>query len=192
MSHTLIVEEKVDGANFGISFDRAGNIQLQNRGSYLIEPYLGQWKKISVWLQGKLEQLFDALEDDLILFGEWCYAKHSISYNNLPDWFLGFDIFEKNGSQFWSVEKRNILLKKVGIPPVPKLAEGKFNLIELEQFLSRSLLSAEPAEGLYLRVENNNRLVDRAKLVRPAFIQAVTEHWSKKQIQANILRRNNE
>ena len=99
LSHTLIVEEKIDGANLGISFDESGNIQLQNRGSYLLEPYIGQWKKIHGWLQGKLDPLFDALEDDLILFGEWCYAKHSIYYNKRPDWFLGFDIFEKKKSQ---------------------------------------------------------------------------------------------
>jgi hypothetical protein len=31
----LVVEEKIDGANCGISFDRAGRLWLQSRGHYL-------------------------------------------------------------------------------------------------------------------------------------------------------------
>ena len=31
----LVVEEKVDGANAGIRFDRAGILKLQSRGHYL-------------------------------------------------------------------------------------------------------------------------------------------------------------
>ncbi len=188
LSHKLVVEEKIDGANLGISFDTAGNIRLQNRGSYLAEPFIGQWNKLPVWLQGKVDALFDVLEDEFILFGEWCYAKHSIAYSRLPGWFLGFDILDKKEQKFLSVEKRNTLFSRIGIPPVPKLAEGKFTLKELQQLLSHSLLSSELAEGLYLRFESENRLVSRAKLVRAEFVQSIADHWSKSQIQVNVLR----
>lgn len=46
LNHELVIEEKVDGANLGISFDSLGNVRLQNRGSYLHAPYSGQWKKL--------------------------------------------------------------------------------------------------------------------------------------------------
>lgn len=187
LSHKLIVEEKIDGANLGISFDDGGNLFLQNRGSYLDKPFSGQWKKLPDWLQVKSELLFDALEDQLILFGEWCYARHSVSYSKLPSWFLGFDILEKRTLIFWSAKKRNSLLKKIDIPPVPLLANGHFSFSELEELLASSKLSSEPAEGIYLRYERDGRLVSRAKLVRPAFIQAVNKHWSKSQIRPNTL-----
>lgn len=38
LRHELVVEEKIDGANLGISFDNSGNFQAQNRGSYLQFP----------------------------------------------------------------------------------------------------------------------------------------------------------
>ncbi len=31
LQHALTIEEKVDGANLGISFDKEGNVQFQNR-----------------------------------------------------------------------------------------------------------------------------------------------------------------
>ena len=46
LRHSLVVEEKVDGANLGISFDSEGNIRAQNRGAYLYPPRSGQWKKL--------------------------------------------------------------------------------------------------------------------------------------------------
>lgn len=33
----IVVEEKVDGANTGISFDNSGNLLLQSRGHFLME-----------------------------------------------------------------------------------------------------------------------------------------------------------
>ncbi|HEB69713.1 MAG TPA: DNA ligase [Desulfobulbus sp.] len=187
LRHKLIVEEKIDGANLGISFDKGGNLLLQNRGGYLDKPFTGQWKKLPDWLHVKADLLFDALEDRLILFGEWCYARHSVSYSKLPSWFLGFDVLEKKTRNFWPVKKRDNLLKKAGIPAVPLLANGHFSFPELEELLACSKLSSEPAEGIYLRYERDGRLVSRAKLVRPAFIQAVNEHWSKSQIRPNTL-----
>ncbi len=187
LSHNLIVEEKIDGANLGISFDGEGDILLQNRGSYLSKPFTGQWKKLPDWLRVKSDLLFDALEDRLILFGEWCYARHSVSYSKLPSWFLGFDILEKKTLVFWPVNKRNNLLGKIGIPAAPLLTNGHFSFPELEELLTCSKLSSEPAEGIYLRYERDGKLVSRAKLVRPAFIQTVNEHWAKSQIQPNTL-----
>ena len=44
------------------------------------------------------DSLYEILDQDTILFGEWLYAKHSISYNNLPDYFLAFDLYNKKKS----------------------------------------------------------------------------------------------
>lgn len=85
LRHSLVVEEKVDGANLGISFDSEGNIRAQNRGAYLYPPRSGQWKKLDDWLEPRLDMLFEILSEKFILFGEWCYAQHSIFYDRLPD-----------------------------------------------------------------------------------------------------------
>jgi ATP-dependent RNA circularization protein (DNA/RNA ligase family) len=187
LAREIVVEEKIDGANLGVFFDKDGELHLLNRGSYLFPPFTGQWKKIGEWLSSKWNVLFDTLGIDKILFGEWCYAKHSVAYDALPDWFLSFDIFDKTFQRFWSVSRRKALLKESGIFQVPELARGVFNLRELESFMSKSRVSNESLEGLYLRRDEGDWLCERAKLVRPAFIQAIEEHWSRAPIHPNRL-----
>jgi len=187
LRHELVVEEKVDGANLGISFDESGNIRAQNRGAYLQFPYLGQWKKLSSWLAPKTDALFEQLTDRYILFGEWCYAQHSVIYDRLPDWFLGFDIFDKKDQMFFSCRRRDEMFRRLGIVSVPFLGRGHYSLNKLKGFLAKSRLREGSAEGAYLRFDKGNWLAQRAKLVRPEFIQTIGEHWSRKRIHPHRL-----
>lgn len=187
LNNRLIVEEKVDGANLGISFNEKGEIRAQNRGAYLNLPGKGQWKKLGEWLKLRADALFDQLGDHQILFGEWCYAQHSVPYDCLPDWFLGFDVYDLDASRFLSCERRDKILRAVGIAAVPTLGKGRLTLADLTSLLSKSHLGHVPAEGLYLRVEGADWLLQRAKLVRPAFIQLLNEHWSRSAIKPNRL-----
>lgn len=187
LRHELTVEEKVDGANLGISFDADGNIRVQNRGEYLHLPGSGQWKKLGEWLAPRTDALFENLTDRLILFGEWCYAQHSVFYDRLPNWFLGFDIFDKQVGFFLSASLRDELFNKMKIDPVPTIRHGQFTLEALIRFLSKSKLSNKQAEGLYLRFDQDEWLVQRAKLVRPAFIQPLEQHWARSAIKPNRL-----
>jgi len=185
LGHKLVVEEKVDGANLGISFDSNGNIRAQNRGAYLSLPSLGQWKKLLEWLSPKEDILFDHLIDRYILFGEWCYAQHSVFYDRLPDWFLGFDIYDKQVGHFLSTDKRDAFFREMEISKVPFIAHGHFTFSDLKEFLSFSRLGDQLAEGLYLRFDQDNRLVQSTKLVRSDFIQSIEQHWSRSGIKKN-------
>ena len=187
LKHELVVEEKVDGANLGISFDSEGNIRAQNRGAYLHLPSTGQWKKLAEWLAPRTDALFEQLTDRYILFGEWCYAQHSVVYHRLPDWFLGFDIYDKSTDLFFSCTRRDEIFRTISISQVPRVDHGHFTLSELSELLSQSQITDKPAEGLYLRSDQGDWLVQRAKLVRPAFIQSVKQHWSSSGIKANRL-----
>lgn len=187
LQQCLVVEEKVDGANLGISFDSEGNIRAQNRGAYLHLPGSGQWKKLDAWLASRVDALFEHLSDHLIMFGEWCYAQHSVSYDRLPDWFLAFDIYEREFGRFLSTAHRNRLLDQMHISRVPVLAHGRFSYPEIQKILSQSMLSDQPAEGIYLRIDHGDWLEQRAKLVRPEFVQAVEQHWSRSAIRPNHL-----
>lgn len=188
LKHELVVEEKVDGANLGISFDSEGNIRAQNRGAYLHLPGTGQWKKLTEWLSPKTELFFEQLTDRYILFGEWCYAQHSVIYDRLPDWFLGFDILDKMNSRFLSCSRRDRVFHNLGIFQVPLIKRGRFSLTDLKMLLAQSQLGDKPAEGLNLRVDKGDWLELRAKLVRPAFVQSMDQHWSRTGIKPNQLR----
>ncbi len=187
LQHNLVIEEKIDGANLGISFDSWGNIQAQNRGAYLQLPRAGQWKKLDNWLAQRTDTLFEHLLDQFILFGEWCYAQHSVFYDRLPDWFLAFDIYDKRADRFLSSKRRDLLFRKMNLAQVPVLARGHFTYSELCNLLSLSKFGNQPAEGIYLRFDQADWLVQRAKLVRSTFIQTVEEHWSRSAMRPNQL-----
>lgn len=188
LTHEVTVEEKVDGANLGLSFDAHGNIRAQNRGAYLRLPGSGQWKQLGEWLAFHTDTLFEHLSDRYILFGEWCYARHSIFYDRLPDWFLAFDIYDREAGRFLATARRDRLLAEMHISKVPAIAHGRFTYPEIENLLSLSKLTDQPAEGIYLRIDHGEWLEQRAKLVRPAFIQAVEQHWSRSDIRPNRLK----
>jgi hypothetical protein len=187
LRHELTAEEKVDGANLGLSFDREGNLRVQNRGAYLQLPAAGQWKGLGEWLASRTDRFFDHLTGQYILFGEWCYARHSVSYDRLPDWFLGFDVYDKQASRFLACVPRNELFAKMQIARVPIVGRGHYSLADLTKLLSRSRLSGQLAEGLYLRRDQGDWLLQRAKLVRPAFMQGLEQHWSRSAIRPNHL-----
>ena len=188
LCHELVVEEKIDGANLGISFDSDGNIRAQNRGAYLELPGSGQWKKLAEWLALKTETFFEHLFDRYILFGEWCYARHTVFYDRLPDWFLGFDIYDRETGRFLSCGRRDEFFRTIRICPVPTISCGHFTLSELSELLLQSKLGDHSAEGIYLRSDRGGWLVQRAKLVYPAFIQSIEQHWSRKNIEPNRLK----
>ncbi|MBK6528319.1 MAG: RNA ligase family protein [Deltaproteobacteria bacterium] len=184
----VIVEEKVDGANVGISLDDAGELRAQNRGTYLTRASCHpQFKLLFRWMDERKEALTEALFPDGMLFGEWAYAVHSVRYARLPDWFMGFDVFDRAERVFWSVERRDGLLRAVDAVAVPRLGAGRFDLTGLRGLLRTSRLGDAPAEGLYVRRDEAGRLGARAKLVRPEFTQAIEEHWSRRAMEINGL-----
>ena len=115
LSHVVVVEEKVDGANIGISLSAGDELRVQNRGAFLAWDSLHpQFKPLPRWLQAHRLALTDALGSNLILFGEWCYARHSIHYTRLPDWFLAFDVYDRSVGKFWSADRRDAFVRTTG------------------------------------------------------------------------------
>ena len=53
----VAAEEKVDGANLGLSLGPDGRIRAQSRGHYLDARTEGQWKPLWRWLAGRQERL---------------------------------------------------------------------------------------------------------------------------------------
>lgn len=189
LSGEVVVEEKVDGANIGFSVDARGEVRVQSRGSYLNPDHAHpQFRPLWGWLRAREAALADALGPDRILFGEWCYAVHSVVYEALPDWFLGFDVYDRPVGKFWDSARRDALLKSLRLHPVPRIARGHFTLEEIERLLSSaSQVGAVAIEGVIVRQESGGFTVARAKLVRPEFTRAIGEHWSRGPLRRNSL-----
>ncbi|MBM7112850.1 RNA ligase family protein [Archangium primigenium] len=188
LASEVLVEEKVDGANLGLSVSASGELQAQNRGSYLGTHAPAQFQPLWAWLDTRRAALTQALGSHLILFGEWCFAVHSIHYDALPDWFLAFDLYDRQAGRFWSSRRRDAWLDALGLARVPAIARGRFTLEDLRGMLGTSRLTQAPLEGLYVRRDEGDFLAARAKLVRADFVQAIGEHWSSRPLQRNTRR----
>lgn len=185
----LEVEEKIDGANLGFTLDNDLRLRAQNRGSYIdLENPPPQFKGLGKWLAhgGRGEKILDVLFPNKALFGEWCYATHSLKYNSLPDLFLAFDILDLRSMRFLSRLRRVNALVGSDIISVPLLGEGHMDLDDLKAMLGgTSAYSNKMAEGLYVRLDGPEWLIQRAKLVHPSFTQAIDEHWSGRMLELN-------
>ena len=191
----VVVEEKLDGANLGFSMSPNGDLLAQNRGQYLHAPHAGQFARLPEWLLLHGDKLRAALaapaSAGLMLFGEWCAARHSLGYDHLPDWFLLFDVYDRGQGRFWSTSRRNVLAATLGLATVPRLLEGRFTTSLLKDTLSdqRSQFRQGALEGVVIRRESAEWCEARAKLVRPEFTQTIGEHWSRRRIEWNRLGR---
>ena len=187
----VVVEEKLDGANLGLSLAPQGGIRAQNRGQYLAMPCGGQFARLPGWLAAHEAALADVLTPDMILFGEWCAARHALDYDALPDWFVLFDVCERQAQRFWSSPRRNALAAAAGLTTAPCLHAGPITLAGLvEDCLSQPSCCRQgnqPLEGVVVRREDEAWCLARAKLVRPAFTQAIDEHWRARALQWNRL-----
>lgn len=217
----LVVEEKLDGANSAVSFDAAGHLLLQSRGHFLSGgPRERHFALFKAWAASHQARLFEVLGSRYVMFGEWLYAKHTLFYDILPHYFLEFDVLDTRLGQFLSTERRRALLAGLPIVSAPVLFAGPAprpdalrSLIGPSRFktenwrehlredaVSQGLdptLAAEQTdastemEGLYLKVEAGDVVVERYKLVRESFRTAVRDaesHWLERPIVPNRLR----
>ena len=119
-----VIEEKLDGANAGISFDAEAGLRLQSRGHFLVGGAREKhWDLFKRWARTHTAALAARTGGGLTLYGEWLYAKHTIFYDLLPHYFLEFDIRDATGA-FWSTERRRAHLAGSPVVSVPVLWEG--------------------------------------------------------------------
>lgn len=184
---SVVVEEKLDGANLGLSLGPDGIVRVQNRGQYLAKPFSGQFARLASWLPPLENTLIETLGENLILFGEWCAARHSLDYSRLPDWFLAFDVYDRAESRFWSTSRRDKLASQIAVSTAPKIHAGPANMAELKKLVltESSHFRSGALEGIVIRKESSEWLESRAKLVHPNFTQAITEHWSRRGLHWN-------
>ncbi len=215
----LVIEEKIDGANCGISFDAGGLLHLQSRGHYLEGgPRERQFDLLKMWANSISGALFETLGSRYVMYGEWMYAKHTMFYDQLPHYFLEFDVLDQERDMFLSTPERRRLLDGLPVESVPVLrSEG--SPCELEPLIQPSLYKSRQwretlerqiaatgqtservlaetdlsplAEGLYVKWEEDGQVKGRYKYVRASFLTAILDsgsHWQSRPILPNLLR----
>ena len=216
----LIVEEKLDGANSAVSFDVDGSLLLQSRGHFLNGGGRERhFALLKTWAAAHAHVLHPVLGHRFVIYGEWMYAKHTVFYDRLPHYFMEFDVLDRNTGVFLSTSARRSLLTGLPIMPVPVVHEGEISSVDHLSSMTRptpyksanwrdalvkaaELSGSRPdmvdqqtedsdlAEGLYIKQEDADHVVDRFKFVRADFLQAIAAsdgHWHDRPILPNTL-----
>lgn len=170
----VVITEKMDGENTTMYRDHihARSIDSKHHAS-------------RDWVKGFHGQIKHIIPEGWRICGENMFAQHSISYTDLPSYFLGFAIFnEQNIMLDWN----NTILwfKVLGIDPVNVLWNGYFNDLH---FHKRMPMAYE--EGYILRIAGSIKFEDfqtyTGKWVRSNHVQT-DEHWMHKKIVQNSMK----
>jgi len=192
----VVITEKLDGENTTLYNDyyHARSIDSKDHPS---RHYVKQLHS----------QIKREIPDGWRIVGENLFAQHSIAYDELPDYFMVFAIFnDKNECLSWSETKEYCEL--LGLHTVPELYVGKWD----EQLIRKlwNGIGAFPtfetdkqnpvfpcdffpcqAEGFVVRLAGEFSVHDFshsvAKMVRPNHVKT-DSHWMEKTVIQNLLK----
>lgn len=174
----IVVQEKIDGANFSIKYDdESDSVMAFSRKKTLdfINDLRGAWK----WSQKLDKELIrNVLGSHLILFGEWLVS-HTVVY---PDdkyknaYF--YDVYDVEEQKYLNQDEVERIIRKLGLIYVPVFYKGEFQSWEhLKQFVGRTDLGGEYGEGIV--VKNMTRLNDPNTRL-PFYTKIVCDNFSEK------------
>ncbi len=172
----VVVTEKMDGENTTLYRDGLHARSIDSANS---NHPSRDWVK-AVW--GTIRH---DIPEGMRICGENLYAKHSIYYNNLPSYFMVFNIWKGDKCLNWAetIEWCDLL----NLNLVPVLYHGLY-----DEKLIHDIWTDLPyeSEGYVIRIEEEFYRDDFwksiAKYVRPNHVQT-TEHWLNKDIIPNGL-----
>lgn len=172
----VIVTEKMDGENTTIYSDyyHARSLDSKHRDyhSYLLSKTIPS-------VQGFIPPTYRVC-------GEYLYAKHSIGYDNLSDYFLAFSIWDNNKCLDWN--NFEALCSEWGLHTVPVLYKGIYDEKLIKEIAEKTVTKG--GEGIVCRIADSFYYDDFskniAKYVRKNHVQT-DKHWSTQVIEKNKL-----
>ena len=187
INQPIVITEKMDGSNTSLEHD--GCFARTHSGPPSHVSFDGL-KALHASLKYKIP-------DNIQLFGEWCFALHSIAYSELPGYFLLFNVRDLSSNIGWaSWEEVEMWAEEIGVPTVPVLFKGQVDSEQKLQELVESLM-IQPShcggirEGVVTRIQNSfsdDKFSSCVlKCVRANHVQT-SEHWKDQEITKNKLK----
>lgn len=174
----IVVQEKIDGANFSIRYDKeTDTIKSFGRKKELdLDNNLrGAWE----WSQELNKELIkEVLGTNLVLFGEWL-VRHTIVYPN-DKWQNAyfFDVWNLEEEKYLEQDKVEDIVKRLGLIYAPVFYKGEFESWEhLKQFIGKTDLGGDSGEGIV--VKNMTRLNNPNKRL-PFYTKIVADKFAEK------------
>lgn len=182
----IVVTEKMDGSNVCME---SKNCFARTHSGPPDHPSFDAFKQLHGMVRTRIP-------DRLQIFGEWCYALHSISYDRLPgSYFLMFGARNLNTNTWLSWDEVEMWAEELEVPTVPVLTftevQTEIDLKKLtENLCSQSSAYGDLREGVVVRVVREFINSDFCKLagkwVRKNHV-ITDSHWSHQTIVRNKL-----
>lgn len=173
----VVVTEKMDGENATLY-----------RNCYHARSIDSKHHVSRDWIKSFHSTVKNSIPENWRICGENLYAEHSIKYDNLPSYFMGFSVWtDENICLSW--EDTIEWFELIGVVPVNVWWLGAF-----EDFMSRHTefdnRASDHVEGYVIRIAEafpfNNFENSVGKFVRKGHVQT-SEHWMHKPVIANKL-----
>lgn len=173
------VQEKIDGANMGVSWLNDGPVlrnrkHILNKGySKIKTPAKKQFTSAWNWIhkhESDIKKAEKIWESPITIFGEYMWAKHSIEYNKLPDWFIAYDIWSVNDEKFLSPIMVDQILSQTSIKyikPIETTLNSVQDIISLSEM--ESSYRDGIVEGIVIKTSNGDFLNQSWKVVNSKF-----------------------
>lgn len=169
----VVVTEKMDGENSTIYRDyyHARSLDSKHRDYHS-------------WLLSYMKSFQFMIPETMRICGEYLYAKHSIGYDNLENYFQVFSIWDNDICLDWENTKE--LCEIFGLTMVPELYCGEYDE-EIIKKIAKDVV-ARGGEGIVVRniekFKYENFGENIAKYVRLNHVQT-DKYWSFQKIEIN-------
>jgi RNA ligase-like protein len=173
----VVFTEKMDGEN----------TTIHQSGCHARSPDSG-YHASRDWMKAFSAGISPSLSENERIVGEYLFARHSVAYENLRSYFIGFAWIVDGTFQAWDTTLDRF--ETLGIQPVSVLHRGPFNDTAVNAVLTDLDLSKQ--EGFVVRTTSDFHEADMsthvAKYVRADHVQSET-HWMHAEIVRNGLLR---
>lgn len=172
----IVITEKMDGENSTIypNYYHARSLDSKHKDYH------------SYLLTNILPKIQYQIPSDFHICGEYLYAKHSIQYFDLKDYFLVFSIWDKNICLSWDETKEYAELLNLSL--VPELYRGIYNEQIVKEIAEKVVNKGR--EGIVIRLTSSFLYEDFGesigKYVRKNHVQT-DKHWTLDKIIKNEL-----
>ena len=192
LGQRIIISEKLDGGSACFTDE---NVYARSHSGSPTHPSFDLAKQYH-------SQIKHLIGKDTSVFGEWCYAIHSIEYTHLKHCFNMFAVRTDSTTKWWSWDEVCMMAEMLDFPTVPVLFDGVISTIKKFQNLIETLVKQPSVygpvrEGVVIRIADSfvvEQEIDSSenvfkcvsKWVRPGHVQT-SEHWSTQEIRKNGL-----
>lgn len=182
----IIISEKMDGGCSSLQLD---GVYARTHASAPTHPSFDLLKSFHASIKHKIPK-------EIQLFGENCFAKHSIAYSELPGYFLMFNVKDLFSNTWLAWNDVEMWAEEIGVPTVPVLYNGKVDsekeLQEIVEYLMRQTsCCGGDREGVVARIADGFADDEFSECVQKCVRENhvnTDPHWAHQEIVRNKLK----